>query len=133
MSHEVFESVINDIFYWIVWFFELVGAVIIVIGALVGLIRYINSIIRHKQIPLKIFLANQFALGLEFMLAAEILKTVITAHRDTTEIIMLAAIVLLRAAVSVLIHWELKNEEKREEVDEKKTSKKLANKAKENA
>jgi uncharacterized membrane protein len=130
MSQEAFENVINNLFFWITWFFELVGALIIIVGAVACIIKYIRSVIQNKQVPLKMLLANQLALGLEFMLAAEILKTVITTNRNKDELVMLAAIVLLRAALSVLIHWELKNEEKREEVKEK-AIKKLANRTNE--
>ena len=128
MSHEAFEGIINNIFFWVAWFFELVGAIIIIVGALICTIKYVKSIIKNKKVPLKMMLANQLALGLEFMIAAEILKTIITTNRSKEELLMLGAIVALRAALSILIHWELKNEEKREEVNEK-NSKRLANKA----
>lgn len=132
MSHEIFEGAMNNVFFWITWFFELVGAAVIIFGALICIFKYTQSIAKHKQMPLKTMLANQLALGLEFMLAAEILKTVITTNRNIQEIIMLGAIVLLRASLSILIHWELKNEEKREEVTDKKI-RKLNNKTSENA
>ena len=132
MSQVAFESTINNIFFWIVWFFELVGALVIIIGALVCIFKYIQSVIKNKKLPLKILLANQLALGLEFMLVAEILKTIVTTNHSIDEILVLAAVVLLRAALSVLIHWELKIEEKKDEVREK-GAKRLANKNNENA
>ena len=132
MSQVAFESTINNIFFWIVWFFELVGALVIIIGALVCIFRYIQSVIKNKKLPLKILLANQLALGLEFMLVAEILKTIVTTNHSIDEILVLAAVVLLRAALSVLIHWELKIEEKKDEVREK-GARRLANKNNENA
>ena len=121
MINAGFENVINNIFFWITWLFELIGAGIIIFGAIVCLVKYIQSLTKQKQIPVKTMLANQLALGLEFMLAGEILKTVMTTHRNLSEIAMLAAIVILRASLSLLIHWELKNEEKRDEVTDKKT------------
>lgn len=123
MSQVAFESTMNNIFFWIIWFFELVGALVIIVGALVCIFRYLESLIKNKKLPLKILLANQLALGLEFMLVAEILKTIVTTNHSISEILVLAAVVLLRAALSVLIHWELKIEEKRNEVKEKTTKK----------
>ena len=117
MYQAEFTSFINDVFFWITWFFELVGAGIIILGAVVCLFKYVQSVASNKKLPVKVMLANQLALGLEFMLAAEILKTVITTHRTLDEIVILAAIVLLRSALSVLIHWELKNEMKLEEAN----------------
>lgn len=132
MSHEIFESVVNNIFFWVSWFFELVGALIIVYGAIIGIHRSIRGLIKHKKEPIKTLLANHLTLGLEFMIVSEILKTVITTNRILNEIFMLAAIVILRGAISILLHWELKLEEKREEVTEKRT-RKLENKSKNNA
>lgn len=126
--YEGFENVIDNIFFWITWLFELLGAGIIICGVIVCVIKYIQSLGKKKQITVKSMLANQLSLGLEFMLAAEILKTVMTTHRNLNEVAMLAAIVILRASLSLLIHWELKNEEKRDEVTDKKT-KRLMNKS----
>ena len=46
-------------------------------------------------------------------LGSEILRTVIV--RDLTEIITVAAIIVLRAALTFLIHWEIKEEKADEE------------------
>lgn len=132
MSQQLFETGINNIFFWVIWFFELVGAAVIIIGALVCIFKYVQSLIKHKKLPVKILLANQLALGLEFMLVAEILKTIVTENHSLDEILILGMVILLRAGVSVLIHWELKIEDKKEEVDERKSTR-LARKAKENA
>ena len=51
-------------------------------------------------------LANGLATSLEFKMAAEILKTVLV--RDLNELIVLGAVVLLRALLSLLIHFEMK-------------------------
>lgn len=121
MSQIGFESVIHNIFFWIIWLFELVGAIIIIIGALVCIGKYVHSLIKKRKIPVKLLLASQLALGLEFMLAAEILKTVIIANGEFKDIMVLASIALLRVVLTLLLHWELKNEEKGMEVSEKKT------------
>lgn len=54
-------------------------------------------------------LAKGMALGLEFKLGSEILRTVVV--REFTEILLVGAIILLRAALTLLIHWEIRNEE----------------------
>ena len=59
---------------------------------------------------MKIMLAQGLAVGLEFKLGSEILKTVIV--RDWTEIATVAGIIALRAALTFLIHWEIKEEHK---------------------
>ena len=55
---------------------------------------------------LKAFYA--LALGLEFKMGAEILKTVLV--RSMNEIFILGAIILLRALLSLMIHFEIKAE-----------------------
>ena len=45
-------------------------------------------------------------------MGAEIIKTVLI--RDLQELIILAFIIALRAALTVLIHWEIKTEKKEE-------------------
>ena len=132
MSQVAFEEVVHNIFFWIIWFFELVGALIIIVGALICIYKYIQSVVKKEKIKFKLLLANQLALGLEFMLAAEILKTVITPKNGSYEIVVLAAVVLLRVVLTLLLHWELKNEEKVMEVSDKKI-KRLNNEIKKDA
>lgn len=46
-------------------------------------------------------------MGLEFKIGSEILRTVLV--RELSEIFIVAGIILLRAIISLLIHWEIKN------------------------
>ena len=57
-------------------------------------------------------LAEGIALALEFKLGGEVLRTVIV--REWTELLILGAIIALRGALTLLIHWEISVEEKRE-------------------
>ena len=120
MSQQLFESTMNNVFFWIIWFFELVGAAIIIVGAIVSIFKYFQSLIKHKKLPIKTLIANQLALGLEFMLVGEVLRTIVTENHSLDEIMVLGMIILLRAGVSLLLHWELKLEEKKDEVEDKK-------------
>ena len=54
-------------------------------------------------------------MALEFKLGGEILRTVVA--RDMSDIIQVGAIIILRAALTLLIHWEIKNEEEHEKED----------------
>ena len=85
---------------------ELVGIFIILIGsakAIVHLLSKTNIIID---------LGKTLALALEFKMGAEIVNTVIV--RDLAELGALAVVIALRAILSLLIHWEIKNERKAE-------------------
>lgn len=83
--------------------FEFVGVFVIIVAGLKGIRDYVN---KNPQIRLN--LAIGMALGLEFKLGSEILRTVIV--RDLAEIATVAAIIILRAALTFLIHWEIKEE-----------------------
>ena len=98
---EYFELIVN----FLVMIVEIIGIVILmvaVINALIGLIK------RHSHAKLQ--LAEGLALAIEFKMGAEILKTVIV--HDWNELLILGAVILLRAAMTFLIQWEIKTERK---------------------
>lgn len=119
----MFEEVIKDVLYYIIWIIELIGIGIIVYGVFYSLGKFFVDKYKNKKSSIKIVLANYLALGLEFMLAAEILKTV-TINREWSEIIVLGSIVILRAAISLLLYIELSYEEKKEVMIEKRKNRK---------
>ena len=57
----------------------------------------------------RLTLAKGIALALEFKLGGEVLRTVIV--REWSELAILGAIIVLRGALTFLIHWEIKTEE----------------------
>ena len=83
---------------------EFIGVGVIVAAALMGIVNYVR---RDPLTRLK--LAKGMAMGLEFKLGSEILRTVVV--REFTEIAIVGAIIVLRAALTFLIHWEIKTEE----------------------
>ena len=85
--------------------FEFIGVGIIIFAGIKGFINYVR-----RSPEMKITLAQGLAIGLEFKLGSEIFKTVIV--RDWTEIATVAGIIALRAALTFLIHWEIKEENK---------------------
>lgn len=90
--------------------FEFIGVGVIISAGLCGMVNYIR---RDPLTRLK--LAKGMAMGLEFKLGSEILRTVVV--RDLKEIAIVGAIILLRAALTFLIHWEIKNEEAQVELE----------------
>ena len=101
---ELLHSLLNNIIDYAILFFEFAGVGVITVSGIVGLISYIR---RDPLTRLK--LAKGMAMALEFKLGSEILRTV--AVRDFTEILTVGGIILLRGALTFLIHWEIKNEE----------------------
>ena len=82
---------------------ELIGVVVMVVTAINCFVRWFR-----KDMEIGLRLAQGIALALEFKLGSEVLRTVVV--RSTSELLIAGAIVLLRAAMTFLIHWEIKNE-----------------------
>jgi uncharacterized membrane protein len=59
---------------------------------------------------MRLELAEGIALALEFKMGGELLRTVIV--RDWTELLILGAVIALRAALTFLIQWEIRLEKK---------------------
>ena len=87
---------------------ELAGISILLITVVKSIIGYFK-----KDEHIRLDLAEGIALALEFKLGGEVLRTVIV--REWTELLILGAIIALRGALTLLIHWEISVEEKREQ------------------
>ena len=85
---------------------ESFGVAVLLIASVKALIGFFR-----KDAHVRLSLAQGIALGLEFKLGGEVLRT--TVVRDWSELGILGAIILLRGALTLLIHWEIKNEEVR--------------------
>ena len=85
--------------------FEYIGVGIIIYSGLRGFYLCLK-----KSPETKLALAKGLAMGLEFKMGSEVLRTVVV--RDWEELGILGAVILLRGLLTILIHWEIKNEEK---------------------
>ena len=82
---------------------ELMGIFVVTVSAIRAFWHYCRGLAAHSSQDVKFELANGLATSLEFKMAAEILKTVLV--RDLNELVVLGAVVLLRALLSLLIHF----------------------------
>lgn len=102
---ELFESFLHQIVEIAILTFEFIGVGIIIYSGLQGFFLYLK-----RSPATKLTLAKGLAMGLEFKLGSEILRTVVV--REWKEIATVAGIIVLRAALTFLIHWEIREEEK---------------------
>lgn len=103
--YEILENYFDLFIKYIVLLIELIGTIVLiyaVVSAIIGLFKH------QKHVRLK--LAEGIALALEFKIGGELLRTVIV--RNWEELLILGAIILLRAALTFLIQWEIKIERK---------------------
>ena len=96
---EFFENLMHHIVEVAILVFEFIGVIVIIISGLKGFYFYLR-----RRPDMKLALAQGLAVGLEFK-----------------EIATVAGIIALRAALTFLIHWEIKEEKAEEKVEEKTT------------
>ena len=85
---------------------ELCGIVVLVCVAVKCFVQWI----RQDPVNIRLNLAQGIALALEFKMGGEVLRTVVV--REWSELGILGAIIVLRAVLTFLIHWEIRNEKK---------------------
>ena len=84
-------------------------------GAVILLFSGAKSVVRlcKNQPHARFSMAQGIALALCFKLGGEVLRTVLA--RDWNELAILGAVIVLRGALTVLLHWEIKNEKREHE------------------
>lgn len=90
---------------------EAAGAVVIFAGAVVGFLRFLGALRSRRAeafVPVRLDLGRYLALGLEFQLGADILRTAIAP--TFTEIGKLAAVAAIRTALNYFLGRETKEE-----------------------
>ena len=100
------EKLVELILEYMIPLCELIGILVVSISVIKALCSYVHSLVTRIPCNVKVQLASGLGLGLEFKMAAEILKTVLI--RDLSELLVLAIVIGLRALLSVLIHFEMK-------------------------
>lgn len=82
---------------------EAVGALIIFISAVRALLCAVKQLDKSKTV-----FSEGIATALNFLLGSEVLKTIIAP--DWRDIGMTCAIIVMRAAMALLVHWENKHD-----------------------
>ena len=102
----IIHDVIHAVLPYIISILEIMGIFIVTWSVIKEFWEYIQNTFMKKQLDIQFNLAVGLATGLEFKMAAEILKTVIVQSLD--ELLVLGAVILIRALLSLLIHFEMK-------------------------
>ena len=101
---EAAENVLDVVIHYSVLILEIIGALVI----LYRVVRAVFFLLTGKSKLSRASITEGITTGLSFLLVSEVLKTII--DRDWTSIGMTCAILLMRAAISLLVHWESKAE-----------------------
>ena len=101
-------SVALSVLYAGIHLLEAMGFVVIMVSAFRAFWEYWTERTSERLHFDRLRLAEGLASGLEFKLGGEILRTVVVQNWE--EIIVVGAIVVLRALMSLMIHWEIRHE-----------------------
>ncbi len=102
----VLEQLVEVVLEFLIPLCEMMGILVIAVSTCTAFWQYFRGLLTRTPGDVKSQLASGLALSLEFKMAAEILKTVLV--RDMTELMVLGAVIILRALLSFLIHFEMK-------------------------
>ena len=89
---------------------ELVGVLIIIIGSFRALLRLVKCLVKKLPFHVVVDLGKASSLALEFKMGAEIIKTVIIHNLE--ELAILGVVIIIRALLAFIVHWEMRTEEK---------------------
>lgn len=106
----ILEHLIETVLPYIISILEIMGILVVCWTGVHAFWEYIQNTFMKKNNALQHHFANGLATALEFKMAAEILKTVLV--REMSELLVLGAVIGLRALLSLLIHFEMKHSEK---------------------
>lgn len=110
------EETVGDVVDVMVRLVEMAGAVVIFLGCALAFVRFVVVGVRERQVgsfvKVRLDLGRMLALGLEFQLASDILRTAVAP--TLTEIGELAAVAAIRTALNYFLAREIKEE--REEI-----------------
>jgi uncharacterized membrane protein len=112
MDEIVSEDTLLQVVDLLVRLVEAAGAIIIFVGAMTAFVWFVITGLKHRRterfVPVRLSLGRFLALGLEFQLASDILRTAIAP--TLRELGELAAVAAIRTALNYFLAREIKEE-----------------------
>jgi uncharacterized membrane protein len=108
VAMDLLNTVLGSLAEVLICILEVIGILIIAYSSIAVFIRYCRLRFKEPDSELKLQLAQGMTLGLEFLLAGEILHTIVA--RDIYELIAVGGLVIIRSLITLLLYWEIKND-----------------------
>lgn len=105
LIHFLENTVLTDVVAICTFLLEMAGIIVLITTSIKCFIKWLK-----KKNHVQLDLAHGTALALTFKMGGEVLRTVVV--REWQELGILGAIIALRAALTIMLHWEIKSEEK---------------------
>lgn len=96
-----------DLILIVIYFFELVGGLLIIYGGIVATVKVLLHEFGKKNYlynQIRLELTGKIVFGLEFLIAADILATTVSPSQD--ELVMLAVVVIIRTVLGYFLEKE---------------------------
>ena len=101
--YHMLEEIFKQVLQYSIMAMEAAGMLIVLVTAVKCLIQYVRG-----REHVRIELAEGISMALLFKMGGEVLRTVIVRTWD--ELAILGAIIVLRGALTFLLHWEIRTE-----------------------
>ncbi|SHJ69947.1 Uncharacterized membrane protein [Anaerobranca californiensis DSM 14826] len=119
--YEVLHHLALDLTMLLILLLEILGAGVIIYVGIVSLFKFLSLKFCQTSTEIRIRFGRGIAMGLQFYLAAEILRLI--TIREYKDLAIVGAIIILHVIVSVLVSWEvhhsIKMIKEEEELDKK--------------
>ncbi len=125
MTNNILNDLIEMVLPYIISILEIMGIIIVIWSGIKAFWQFIRNTFFKKNYDLQYQFATGLATALEFKMAAEILKTVLV--RDINELIMLGAVIVLRALVTILLRFETRGAKRKEKTEPNVANKESTN------
>ena len=102
----IFEKGLEKVVPYVVGFIDIIGALIVIVGLVLGLIALFQK--KNENI----ILGKAVLLGLDIILCGEILNTLLV--RSWTDVKIVGGLVIMRTIMAVVARWKLKVDEQEE-------------------
>src|SRR5919202_5924576 len=116
------EETLRDVVDSLVRLVEAAGAAVIFIGAVIAVVKFVGALPKRNPeefVPVRLSLGRYLALGLEFQLASDVLRTAIAPSFQ--ELGKLAAVAAIRTALNFFLAREI-HEERRQVAEKQGTT-----------
>ncbi len=101
---------------WVVPICEIIAIIVIVLSVLTAFFYFIRNKFTPANRDVKIDLMSGMSLGIEFAMAAEILKTLET--HDLDQLLLLGGVILIRVVLALMIHFEMRDHNAKQQKDD---------------
>lgn len=104
------EHLLETAVHYVAYALEFISIIIIAYSALTTLVKYLMTKFEFTDKQAKIEFSRALEMALAYMMGAEILKSIIAHSKE--QLIPLGALIIMRAAIALIIHFETEADSK---------------------